>query len=137
MHNRKWFGFVIGTSLAGSGLIALPASAQSINQSDITGTNIWNGTPSIFGSESKLDSEILDRAQRLDRGLEEASERCDNAAAPVGPRRIARGPRNPNEICISPECEQLNSLVRESRAFLDDVNRQVQEVGSRSRTQIW
>lgn len=136
MRRSKWIGLVIGTSLVGSGLSALPASAIP-NQSDITGTNIWNGTAPVFGGETGLDPEIIDQARRLGRGLTEASERCENAAAPTGPRRIARGPRNPSEVCISPECEQLNSLARESRVFLDDVNRQVGQVRTNSGSQAW
>jgi hypothetical protein len=135
MHRKKWLGLVIGTSLVGSVLNALPAKAGDLTQSDIGGTNIWNGTAPIFENEGKLDSEIIDNARRLSRNLEDASTRCANAK-PTGPRRFARGPA-PNEVCISPECEQLNGLVQESRGFLTDVNRQVQEARANRSSQLW
>lgn len=137
MRKRQWFGLLIGSSLVGSGLLALPSQAMPPNQSDITGTNIWNGTAPIFEGGGKLDSDIRTRARNLDRELGEAAEDCENATPPAGPRRIARGPRNPNEVCISPECEELNSLVQETKGFLDDVNRQVSEVRSSSGSQAW
>ncbi|HEY9724867.1 MAG TPA: hypothetical protein V6D50_00325 [Chroococcales cyanobacterium] len=135
MHRKKWLGLVIGTSLVGSALNALPAKAGDLTQSDIGGTNIWNGTAPIFKNEGKIDSEIIDNARRLSRNLEDSSNRCANAK-PTGPRRFARGPA-PNEVCISPECEQLNGLVQETRGFLTDVNRQVQEAKASRSSQLW
>lgn len=137
MRKRQWLGLVIGSSVVSSGLLALPAAAIPPNQSDITGNNIWNNNAPIFENGGKLDPEIRDRAQNLDRELGEAAERCENAAPPAGPRRIARGPRNPNEVCISPECQQLNGLVQETKDFLEDVNRQISEVRSSSGSQAW
>jgi hypothetical protein len=135
VHRKKWLGLVIGTSLVGSALNALPAKAGDLTQSDIGGTNIWNGTAPIFKNEGKIDSEIIDNARRLSRNLEDSSNRCANAK-PTGPRRFARGPA-PSEVCISPECEQLNGLVQETRGFLTDVNRQVQEARASRSSQLW
>lgn len=136
MHRKKWLGLAVGTSLVGSALSALSANAApALNQSDITGTNIWNGTAPIFENEGRLDGDIINNARRLSRNLEDASNRCANAK-PTGPRRFARGPA-PSEVCISPECEQLNGLVQETRGFLTDVNRQVQEVRASRSSQLW
>ena len=135
MHRKKWLTLMIGTSLVGSALNALPAKAGDLTQSDITGTNIWNGTAPIFENEGKLDPNIIDTARRLSRDLDDASTGCANAK-PTGPRRFARGPA-PSEPCISPECERLNGLVQESRGFLTDVNRQVQEAKTNRTSQLW
>jgi hypothetical protein len=136
MHTKKWIGWVIGTSLVSSGLITLPASAQQApNQSDITGGNIFNNPAPIFENDGKLDPGIVNNARRLSQELGEASSRCCTASAPVGPRRFARSPGNSNQACNSPSCEQLNSLVQETKVFLDDVNRQVEQVtDNRNRT---
>jgi len=129
MYRRKWIGWLIGTSLVSSGLSTLPASAVPPNQSDITGTNIWNNTAPIFENGGELSPEILNNARRLSQELEDASAGCCNASAPVvEPRRFARS--------LGPDCQRLDSLVEETRVFLDDVNRsQAQQVrANRNRT---
>jgi hypothetical protein len=139
MHTRKLIGLVISTSLVSTGLIAVPVSAE-VNNSDITGTNVWNNTAPIFEGDGELDPEILNNARRLDQALERASENCCNAAAPepVGPRRYARNPgNNNNEVCVNPECQRLSGLVEETQVFLNDVNRQVEEVRTTSASRTW
>lgn len=139
MKKRKWMGWVaIGTSLVSSGLLTDPANAGNPaagNQSDITGTNIWNNTAPIFRGDGKLKPEILDQAERLDQQLEEASETCCNAAVPTGPRRFARRPSN--QVCETPNCERLSNLVEETKDFLSDVNRMQTEQRTASRNRIW
>lgn len=152
-------GWIIGTSLIGGGLNLLPANAQTpnqsditgtsiwnntvpINQSDITGTNIWNNSVPIFENGGRLSPEILDNARQLAQELEDASNRCRNAIPPAAaPRRFARGSANPNanpnEVCIHPDCQRLNSLVEETRAFLSDVNRSQVEQQRASRNRTW
>lgn len=128
--------WLIGTSLVSSGLSILPAHAVPPNQSDITGTNVWNNTAPIFENGSELSPEILNNARRLSQELEDASASCCNASAPVEPRRFARRPGNTNEACSSPDCQRLDNLVEETKVFLDDVNRsQAQQVrANRNRT---
>ncbi len=138
MQTKKWLGLAIASSLVGSGLMALPASAQQApNQSDITGTNIWNNTAPIFRNDGKLSPEILSNADRLSEKLGDAGNRCCNAPAPTGPRRFARGSADPNEVCISPDCQQLNSVVEETKAFLGDVNRLEAAQQRTSRNRAW
>ncbi len=136
MSRKKWIGWVISTSLVSSGLLAVPVSAQQ-NRSDITGTNIWNNTAPIFENDGKLDPEIINNARRLSQELEEASGRCCNVSAPVGPRRFARSPGNPNQAQACPTCEQLNSVVQETKVFLDDVNRTQAQQVSANRKRTW
>jgi hypothetical protein len=138
MQTKKWLGLAIASSLVGSGLMALPASAQQApNQSDITGTNIWNNTAPIFRNDGKLSPEILGNADRLSEKLGDAGNRCCNAPPPTGPRRFARGSADPNEVCISPDCQQLNSVVEETKAFLGDVNRLEAAQQRTSRNRAW
>lgn len=138
MKIRKWISLVIGTSLLGSGLLALPASAQPApNQSDITGTNVWNNTAPIFENCGKLNPDTLNNARRLSQELGQAGERCCNAAPPAGPRRFALGAPDPNEVCVNPECVNLNGVVQETKVFLNDVNRSRSEQVSANRNRAW
>ncbi len=140
MRINKSIRLVIATALLGSGLLAVPANAQQApNLSDITGTNVWNNTAPIFDNGGKLDPGILNNARRLSQELEGASANCCNAAAPAPttPRRFARGPGNPNEVCITPECEKLNGLVQETKVFLNEVNSTQAEQVSASRNRAW
>jgi hypothetical protein len=140
MKIRKWISLVIGTSLLGSGLLALPASAGNPaagNQSDITGTNVWNNTAPIFENGGKLNPDILNNARRLSQELGQAGERCCNAPPPAGPRRFALGAPDPNDVCVNPDCVKLNGVVQETKAFLDDVNRSRAEQVSANRNRAW
>jgi hypothetical protein len=138
MHTKKWINLVISTSLLSSGLSGVPANAQQApNLSDITGTNVWNNTAPIFQNGGRLNPDLLNNAQRLSQQLDGASNLCCNAPPPSGPRRFARGPADPNEVCINPACEQLNSVVQETKTFLSDVNRRQAEQQSASRNRIW
>ncbi len=138
MNRIKWFGLVISTSLISSGLMAIPGNAQPPNQSDITGTNIWNNTAPIFDEGGELAPEILDQARRLDQALEEASDQCYNAReSTTTPRRFARNPGNSNQACTNPNCQELNRLVEETKVFLDDVNRTQAEQARASSDRLW
>ena len=134
MYKQKWISFVL---LVGSGLLALPATAQVTNQSDITGTNVWTNPVPVFRNNGQLKQEILDNARQLDQRLGEASNRCCNAPAPTGPRRFARGQRDPNEVCINPDCQQLNGLMDQTKVFLGEVNRLQGEQQRASRNRAW
>ncbi|MCP2731295.1 hypothetical protein [Limnofasciculus baicalensis] len=132
MNNRKWLNWAIGLSIVGSGAIANPGNALPPNQSDITGTNVWNNTSPIFEEGGEIDPEILAKARSLDRGLKEAASRCPEAFGQTGPRRFAREPGNAN-----PNCMELKRLVEESRVFLEEVKRDGVETASGSRNRLW
>jgi len=137
MERRKWISWVVGTSLVSSGWFTLPVGAVPPNQSDITGTNIWNNTAPILENNGQLNPEMLNQAQRLSQELESAAARCCNAPPPPGLRRFALGPANPNQDCISPDCQQLNTVMEETKVFLDDVNRSQGERFSANRNRTW
>lgn len=137
MFRTKMIGWVLFTALLGSGWLAVPARAGNPaagNQSDITGTNIWNSVAPIFKMDGKLSPEILSTARRLAQELDEASARCGNASAPMGPRRFAR---RPSQVATCPDCQRLNQLVEETRTFLAEVKRSQAQQQSASRNRIW
>ncbi|MBD2014283.1 hypothetical protein H6F96_09890 [Microcoleus sp. FACHB-53] len=137
MRRTKWMSWVLFAALLGSGLFAVPASAGNPaagNQSDITGTNIWNSVSPIFKMNGKLSPEILGTARRLAQELDELSRRCGNASAPMGPRRFAR---RPSQVATCPDCQRLDQLVQETRTFLADVKRSQSQQQSATRNRIW
>jgi len=134
MNKKQWISL---TLLIGSGFLALPAVAQPPNQSDITGTNVWNNTAPIFKNNGQLQPDILNNARRLSQQLDDGSKVCCSAPSPTATRRFARGPRDPNEVCINPDCQQLNTVVDETKVFLGEVNRLQADQQRASRNRVW
>ncbi|NEO32197.1 MAG: hypothetical protein F6K36_17540 [Symploca sp. SIO3C6] len=136
MSKRKWLGWIMGSSLIGSGLIAFPASAQP-NLSDLTGGNVWNNTSPIFDGSGEISPEIISNARRLRQELAAASESCNLAAIPAGPRRFSRGVRLQKQICPSPECLQFSKLITETREFIDGAKAEVEQVRVNRNSPTW
>ncbi|HBE20270.1 MAG TPA: hypothetical protein DEG17_07935 [Cyanobacteria bacterium UBA11149] len=131
MNNKKWLNWAIGLSVVGSSAIAFPGNAIPPNQSDITGTNIWNNTAPIFDESGEIDPEILAKARSLDRALENASASCNQSLANQ-PRRFARQPGS-----VNVSCQELKNLIQESQAFLEEVNQIQGAQAASSRNRIW
>ena len=137
MLRTKWMGWVMFAAVLSSGLLAIPATAGNPaagNQSDITGTNIWNSVAPIFKMDGRLSPEILSNARRLAQELDEVSARCSNASVPMGPRRFAR---RPGQVALSPDCQRLNQLVEETRTFLAEVRNSQAQQRSVNRNRAW
>lgn len=103
----------------------VPAFSQTPpNQSDITGTNVFNSVAPDFFDEygDRLDPETLAEAQRLSDRLDEAYSACLESVdrAESQPRRFALGSGS-SGTCTSAECEQFNSLLRETQQFLAQI----------------
>lgn len=139
MGKMKSF-WVVGIFVVGGAMIAAPAQAMPPNQSDNTGTNIWNNTAPVFRGGGKLDPAIISTARRLSKDLDDAYSACaaSKAAAANAPRRFARGADNPQVPCISGECQRLNSLVEETKTFLNSLDSsQVQLLRASRVLKIW
>lgn len=131
---------VISLSIIGSAMITAPANAIPFTQSDTTGTNIWNNTAPIFGTDRKINPEILSTARRLSKDLDDAYTACRASAESVTnlPRRFARGSGNPAEVCDSAECQRLNQLIEETQTFLSGLERsQAERLRASGAFQIW
>jgi len=115
------------------------ATALPSNLSDNTGTNVWNNTAPIFAPDRLVDPEIISTARQFSQSLDDAYRACvasANAAANA-PRRFARGTEAPNVVCNSPECQRLNSLINESRTFLNGLDSsQLQQLRA-SDVRVW
>lgn len=135
MRATPWISLTLTTLVIGGGFIPTSANAQPPNQSDITGTNIWNNTAPIFDQDGKLDPGILENARRLDQALEEAADACCNQVKPVAPRRFSRQPGSGNPACV--DCLELNRLVQETEIFLDEVKQIQTEQVNTNRNRLW
>lgn len=133
MNKWKWLGLTIGGSLMGSVLMALPAGAQQ-NLSDITGTNVYNNVVPLLDGDARLSEETISEARRLSQELDDKFP-CEVSA--VGPRRFARGPADPNEVCVASDCQDAEGVLREAKQFLADTNRQVELIRKGSSYRPW
>lgn len=129
----------VGLSILSGMILTVPAFAADPTQSDITGTNIWNSTAPIFGTQRNIDPEILNTARRLSTDLEEAYTACAASAEAVAdvPRRFARGAK-PEEICDSVECQRLSQLIQETNKFLSGLDSvQAERLRASGAFQVW
>ncbi|MBK4728413.1 hypothetical protein JJD41_00710 [Oxynema sp. CENA135] len=123
MRPIKFLGWAIASCVLVGTLASLSAIANPPNQSDITGTHIWNNTvPQLGGETSSIDPQVLARASELASEIDSAKadyEAAERAAAEE-PRRFAR--RQSRAECVNPYAERLNRLVEEARVFLDSID---------------
>jgi len=132
MQKTTLLSFLASASLAITGLTTLPANAQNNqsditgsnifnntvtqdNQSDITGTNVFNNTVPGFFKGNRLSSKTIGQAEQLSQKLAEANRVCHE-------RR---------------ECAEFNSLLEESRNFLGTVNQQLDLVKDYQVKRAW
>lgn len=132
MQKNILLNLVAGVTLAVTGLIAFPVNAQDnqsditganvfnnpvtqINQSDITGTNVFNNTvPGLFEGNN-LSNETVEQAEELSQKLADAGRSCRNQQ----------------------ECGEFNKLLQESRAFLGNINQQLETVRANQVNRAW
>ena len=133
MNKWKLLSWTIGTSLLGTALMALPAKAQQ-NLSDITGTNFYNNVVPMLDPDARLSQETITEARRLSQELD---DKFPCVVSAVGPRRFARGPADPDEVCVASDCQDAEGVLREAKQFLADTNRQVELIRRGSSNRPW
>lgn len=118
------------------GAIATSASANPPNQSDITGTNIFNSIAPDFGAYG-FDAATLAQAEALSNALDQAYADClaSNEQAGNLPLRFALG-SSPGGVCISPQCSEFERLLSETQAFLADLGVDTNAVQS-TENRVW
>ena len=106
-------GLVLG--LAGAG------QANPPNQSDITGTNVFNSIAPDF-EDYGFDAATLEQARTLSDALNDAYAACLASVeeAQALPRRFALGPPS-NAPCITAACVDYEQRLSETRAFLSQL----------------
>lgn len=132
MRTVQSFSWIVSFSMLVLGAIATPAQADR-SYSDITGTNIWNNTAPIFETDGKLDPDLIERINRINRESAAAFDACNTAIAQVEqrvetPRRFAREPST-ETLPVPTACRQLEEL----RGQAESLRRTLEQV-EQSRT---
>ncbi len=141
MNATKFMLWGTGTawlSIASIVGFAAPGVAQ-LNQSDITGTNVFESYAPDFFEFEGLDPALAERAEELSQELDEANRACaeSQASAASFPRRFARGPGNSSGVCVSPACQRLNQLMDEARSLIAQVEAQRAEINRSGEGRPW
>ena len=160
MRISKLIGLILGTSLVFNGLLTDSASAQTSgpsnsnlsnitgtglsnipgsNLSNITGTNVFS--PGYFLTKSgELNPQINQRAQQLADELKEAYLNCSNCN-PCKLRGFLIGNKPQTTAkkisSNSKKCKKYNTLLGESKTFLNEVNQQVEVVKTSITNRDW
>ncbi|MBD2121664.1 hypothetical protein [Trichocoleus sp. FACHB-262] len=138
MRSKRWASWIVGVALVGGSCFAGSAQAQVQinNQSDVSGTNVFNNTAPRFPSRPGLNPDTLATANRLAQELTAARNAYNTTEQAVTrvPRRFARGP---GEECVNPALSRLNEAIRASQEFLSGLDStQVEQLKS-ANLKIW
>ena len=152
MRRSKLIGLILGTSLVFNGLLTDSASAQSngssnSNLSNITGSNLSNITgtntfsPGPFLTKGgELNPQLIERAQQIADELQDAYKTC-SVCEPCKLRGFFIGNKPkiaPNQTSKSPKkCKKYNTLLSESKSFLDEVNQKVEVLETSITNRDW
>lgn len=117
---------------------AAPSMAQ-LNQSDITGTNVFESYAPDFFEFEGLDPALAERAEELSQELDQANQACIDSQATAAnlPRRFARGASRASGVCVSPACQRLNQLMDEARSLIAQVEAQREEINRSGEGRPW
>lgn len=108
--------------------LASPARADRSYPS-ITGTNVWNAPAPGFQDRFRLDPDLVNQVQQLNRDAAERYRACDAAIAqieqtPPPPRRFARNPVPPPQppaACL--DLEALRGEATTLQSTLEEIER--------------
>jgi len=144
IQKRGWFThltgfysvFITALTLGTAG----SAFANPPNQSDVTGTNVFNNVaPGFLGDYGEfLDPATLAEAERLSQDLDEAYRLCQASAeaAEDQPRRFALGDADETP-CTSAACVAYGELLSETEQFIADVEAAATELEQLYRERLW
>lgn len=128
--------WISGVLLAAGICTAAPASAQTPNQSDVTGTNVFNNTAPRFRTPAGLDTELVTRAGQISQELTDA-QTAYNAAEEAASRAVRRFAVRPSEPCNNPALDRLNRAVEAARTFLGGLDQNQIDQLRASGLKIW
>ncbi len=130
--------WILGIVLA-TGISTAPAvHAQAApNQSDTSGTNVFNNTAPRFGPRPGANADLIRTATRLSQELTDAQNAYNQAeqAATQSVRRFARGPGQP---CVNPALARLNQAIQQAQTFVQQLDSQeLQRLRATPGLKIW
>ena len=158
MRRSKLIGLILGTSLVFSGLAGSAkanmnnsntsgsnlSNVTGSNLSNITGTNVFDGAPMFFNTGG-LNPQLIETGEQLADQLTDAYVACNSCGCSDNTCELrgfllGQGPAKPapTQASYNPEkCEKLNSLLSESKAFLDEVNQKVEVLETSITNRDW
>lgn len=115
---------IAGIAIVGCVSVSCPVYAQATNQSDTSGTNVFNSSAPQFPSSSPVSPAVVNAAAQTSQSLADAKRAFDAAerAASLVTRQFSAGAADPT--CQNPVSNQLNQSVDAARAFLERVSGQ-------------
>ncbi|BAY83151.1 hypothetical protein NIES267_26380 [Calothrix parasitica NIES-267] len=123
------------SNITGSNL----SNVTNNNLSNITGTNVFNPGP-FFTKSGELNPQINERAQQLAEELQDAYQSC-SVCNPCKLRGFLIGNKPKTTINqtsnSSKKCKKYNTLLSESKTFLNEVNQQVEVVKTSITNRDW
>jgi hypothetical protein len=122
MNLRQWNLPVLGISIIGGTILAIPTNAQELNH-DVGGTNIFSAPNSTsFGTSTGVTPVTIDSASSLSTEINQTLEDVTaiEEAAQQEPKRIVR--RRESKQCVNPATEELNNKVKQAQQLIEEQN---------------
>jgi hypothetical protein len=135
MRSKRWASWIVGVALVGGSCFAGSAQAQINNQSDTSGTNVFNNTAPRFPTPG-LSPDTIATANRLAQELTNARNDYNTTEQEARrvPRRFARGPGGD---CVNPALSRLNEAIKASQDFLSGLDSTQLEQLRSANLKIW
>ncbi len=129
MNSLKNLKFLLSLLLVSAVMMAGFAKAQSApNQSDVTGTNIFDLPVPLFEPGSGLDPQILTTANQLSQQINQVYGEYQSAES-LARQQVRRYSRNRrDQICVNPQAARLQSLLEQARTLLGTVDSKQAEI---------
>ncbi len=133
-----WMSAWVSSAVVGGVMLASPGMAQ-LNQSDVTGTNVFESPALDFFDIEGLDPALADRAAELSQEILDANQTCldDRAAIASGPRRFALNPPDSPNANTIPSCQRVRQLLDEARSLIAEAESQIEAVNQAVEERSW
>lgn len=121
MSRLSWILGTASIALLSEISMAAPAIAQTPNQSDTSGINVFNNTAPRFAPSPGLNADVISTASRISQELT-AAQNAYNAAEQAAGQSVRRFARRQTPECVNPALGRLNQAVSEARAFVEQLD---------------
>ena len=149
MKKNILFNLIVGTFVAASGLISVPAHAQN-NQSDVTGNNVFNNPVPVNNQSDVTGNNVFNNPVPVNNQSDVSGNNVFNNSVPVFTRNgisqettaqaeeLSQNLRDAYRSCSAGEgCVEFNNLLQQSNTFLSNLNQQVEAVGNSQSNRAW
>lgn len=157
MFINRLIGVIFGTSLILNGLIIVDSAKAQQNQSDISGTNqsdfssgstsdVSSQIEALFNDIRQFSNEIRNnnniRRQPFSNSRSNTLQRCNLrrfalGSAPRGENESSRSCSAREQLSVNSDSTELNTLLENSKAFLERVNQDIEATKARVNNRLW